>query len=228
LSLADEPLLDGALDDRHAWVRKAASDLLAALPGSALGRRMADRARECLWLDPGVVEARLLVRPPGECGAAMRRDGITPDAGVTGAASRGRVLLELIARTPLRTWTDGFGMRPACILALPAGGWESLLFSAWSRAAVTQSRQDQGEPDRQAQAWIAALIRQVLAEGAPWMRGDDGIVGKLARQADPALGAPGALPATGPEAPPLAGEAVRVLRFRYEMHEELKDDDGTG
>ena len=44
----------------------------------------------------------------------------------------------MIARTPLRTWTDGFGMRPAEILALPAGGWEAVLFAAWSRAAITQ------------------------------------------------------------------------------------------
>ena len=37
LSLADEPLLEGALDDGHAWVRKAAAYLLAALPGIGPG-----------------------------------------------------------------------------------------------------------------------------------------------------------------------------------------------
>jgi len=228
LSLADEPLLETALDDRHAWVRKAAAELLAALPGSGLGRRMADRARGHLWLERGIFGARLLVSPPAECDAAMRRDGITPDAGAAEPASRDRLLLELIARTPLRTWTDGFGMRPAEILVQPAGGWEALLFAAWSRAAIIQSRPDQSRPDREAQAWMAALIGQALEAGPPGMHGDYGILGKLARQADPALGAPGVLPEPGPGVPPVLDEAVKVLRFRYEMHEELKDDNGAG
>jgi hypothetical protein len=163
----------------------------------------------------------------------MRRDGITPDAGAAEPASRDRLLLELIARTPLRTWTDGFGMRPAEILARPAGGWEALLFSAWSRAAIIQSRQDQSGQDqsgqdREAQAWMAALIGQALETGPSGMRGDYGILGQLARQADPALGAPGVLPEPEPGVPPVLDEAVKVLRFRYEMHEELKDDNGAG
>ena len=54
LSLADEPLLDGALDDRHARVRQAAADLLAALPGSALAGRMAEPGRDCLRLNRGI------------------------------------------------------------------------------------------------------------------------------------------------------------------------------
>jgi Family of unknown function (DUF5691) len=228
LSLADEPLLEGALDDRHAWVRKAAADLLAALPGSALGQRMADRARGHLRLERGIFGARLLVSPPAGCDAAMRRDGITPDTGAAEPGGRDRLLLELIARTPLRTWTGGFGMRPAEILARPAGGWEALLFSAWSRAAIIQSRQDQGGQDREAQAWMAALIGQALETGPSGMRGDYGVLGKLARRADPALGAPGVLPVPEPGVPPVLDEAVKVLRFRYEMHEELKHDNGAG
>ncbi len=223
LSLADEPLLDGALDDRQPRVRMAAAGLLAALPGSARAERMAGRARECLHLDPGRSGARLVVSPPGECDADMRRDGIAPGSDPQPARRRG-LLLAVIASTPLRTWTDGFGMRPAEILALPADGWEPVLFAAWSRAAITQSRPDPGQ--REARAWMAAMISQSLTDGSPGLR-SEAILGRLARRADPALGAPGALPGSGPGQPAL-DEAVRILRFRYEMHRELDDDDRAG
>ena len=216
LSLADESLLEGALDDRHAWVRKAAAGLLAALPGSALARRMAGRARECLYLEPGMAGPRLVVSPPGEYGADMRRDGITPGEGASAAsaASRGGLLLEVMARTPLRTWTDGFAMQPAGILALPAGGWKPVLFTAWSRAAMTQHDQE----------WLVPLTNLALTGAA----GDAGTLRLLARHVDPALIAPG--PGAGVAGP--VGAAIRetldTLRFRYQMLRELTDDDGAG
>jgi len=65
LSLADEPLLEAALDERDAGVRGWAAHLLARLPGSALGQRMARRAAGCLRIERGVRGARLIVtRPP--------------------------------------------------------------------------------------------------------------------------------------------------------------------
>ena len=126
LSPADEPLLDGALDDRNARVRQAAADLLAALPRSALAERMAIRAVDCLRLNRGIRGVRLVVSPPGECDAALRRDGVAPGHG-TGAAelaSRSHLLLEVVARTPLRIWTDGFGMtgRPRSSTCRQAAG----------------------------------------------------------------------------------------------------------
>jgi hypothetical protein len=227
LSLADEPLLDGALDDRHAGVRTAAAALLAALPGSGLSARMAGRARECLWLDPGPPAARLVVSPPGECSAAMRRDGITPaDAGRAAlGVNRDLLLLAVIARTPVRTWTDGFGMRPAEILDLPLGSWAPVLFAGWSRAAISQRDQQ----------WMAALTNLALTRSLPvWLgpAGPDGVSGPgtlrlLARHVDPALIAPG--PAAGVAGP--VGAAIRdaldTLRFRYQMLRELEDDDGA-
>ena len=50
----------------------------------------------------------------------------------------------------------------------------------------------------------------------------------LMRRADPRLGAPGALPALGPEAPAALRQALGVLRFRYQMLKELDHDDGDG
>jgi hypothetical protein len=220
LNLADEPLLEGALDDRHAWVRKAAAGLLAALPGSALAQRMAGRARKCLHLDPGTAGACLIVSPPSEYGAAMRRDGITPgdgagaSAGVAPPANRSRFLLEVMDRTPLRTWTDGFGMRPAEILALPAGGWEAVLFAAWSRAAITQRDQE----------WLVPLTNVALAGAAA----DAWTLRQLVRRVDPALVASGPGADVFPTVLPDVRDAVGLLRFRYQMLKELHDDDGAG
>jgi hypothetical protein len=55
LSMADEPFLEDALDDRRKEVRTVAADLLARLPGSRLCRRMLERAAPLL---------RLTDRPP--------------------------------------------------------------------------------------------------------------------------------------------------------------------
>ena len=220
LSLADEPLLETALNHGNAWARKMAADVLATLPGSALGQRMAERARSCLQLDRGVRGTRLLVSPPAECDAAMRRDGITPGlGGGPPMAERAWLLLEVVARAPLRTWTDGFGMTPAEIVRVRSGDWAPVLVAGWSRAAIAQSRQDQG-----AWAWIAPLISRSIADRRPGMTADAGTLGQLARRADPALGTPGAFPDPPPDAPPVLREAVGVLRFRYHMMKELAVD----
>ena len=154
LSLADEPLLEAALGDRAEEVRGWAAYLLASLPGSALGQRMAERARRCLRLDQGIRGTRLLASPPAECDAAMRRDGITPGPGRSQLADRTRLMLEVLARTPLRTWTDEFRMTPAQITAVHSGDWAPVLFAGWSRAAIVQRDQD----------WMAALITEALTE----------------------------------------------------------------
>jgi uncharacterized protein DUF5691 len=222
LSLADEPLLEAALDDRHAWVRKAAADLLAALPGSALAGRMAERARPRLHRQRGMGGDGLLVSPPPECDRAMRRDGITPP-GPEGPplAAQATLLLDLLARTPLATWTDRFGLAPAEIVGLDAGDWAPVLYTGWARAAITQSRYDRGAGE-----WMAALIERPLRHG-PYGRSTAAaeVLGQLARRADPALGAPGALPEPYPGGPPFLDDAVRILRFRYQMLKELDDDD---
>ena len=134
-------------------------------------------------------------------------------------AGGSHLLLELVARTPLRTWTDGFGMTPAEILDVPSGGWSPTLFTGWSRAAVTQGEQE----------WMAALTSWILAGGLP---------GAASGVGDPAPSWSGGWirirPCSGP-APtcsrltlPAVRDAVDVLRFRYQMLKELDDDDSAG
>ena len=213
LSPADELLLEAALDDRAAWVGKMAAEVLAVLPGSALARRMTERALRCLRLERGVRGTRLVVVPPIRSDTAMRRDGIAQDP----APDRARLLLEVVARTPLRTWIDEFGRTAAQIVSVPSGDWALVLFIAWARAAIAQRDQD----------WMAALLHRALTGRPPGTAAENETVRQLARRADPLLGAPDALPDPGPDAPPVVREAVRVLRFRHDMLKELEvDHDG--
>ncbi|MGW0245026.1 DUF5691 domain-containing protein [Nocardia goodfellowii] len=108
LSTDDEPVLESALDDRRADVRRTASGLLALLPDSAFAQRMTARARSWIRLEPG--EPRFVIDLPDPLDADARRDGIydrpaestyrwngTPDP------TAGR-LRQLVAATPLDHW----------------------------------------------------------------------------------------------------------------------------
>jgi len=78
LSLADEPFLEAALDDKRKEVRSAARELLAILPGSQLSARCAARMETLFKLQPEgdghlpVLEVAL----PEACDKAMKRDGV--------------------------------------------------------------------------------------------------------------------------------------------------------
>jgi Family of unknown function (DUF5691) len=218
LGPADEPLLETALDDRAEDVRRWAAYLLARLPGSALGERMAERALRYVWLEHAAQGPRLSVGPPGRPDAALQRDGITsrPDLVRVPLESRSQVLLEVLARTPLRAWTDRFGLAPPEVVALPSGGWAPVLFVGWSRAATAQGNA----------AWMSALIRAALTGRRPGTTAEIEALRQLVRRADPGLGAPGATPesADAPDVSPPIRDAVRVLRFRYTMLKELDDE----
>ena len=86
---------------------------------------------------------------------AMRRDGATARGGRQKMDARTHLLHEVLARTPLRTWTGRFGRAAAQILAMPSGPWAPLLFTGWSRAAMAQRDHE----------WMAALINWALAGG---------------------------------------------------------------
>ncbi|MGH3201476.1 MAG: DUF5691 domain-containing protein, partial [Streptosporangiaceae bacterium] len=221
LGPADEPLLEAALDDRAEDVRRWAAYLLARLPGSALGQRMAERALRYVRVEQAAQGPRLSIGTPRRPDAELRRDGITADPEPIRAPfeSRTHVLLEVLARTPLKTWTDGFGLTPAQVVALLSGGWAPVMFAGWSRAAIAQGDRD----------WIGALLGHAFnrrpGTAAQITAAQNEVLRQLARQADPALGAPGATPVSAgdPDAPPPIRDAVRVLRFRYDMLKELDD-----
>lgn len=139
LSGADEEFLEQALADRSRNVRATAAELLSALPGSALARRMADRALSCV--SPGLTgaEPSVAVEAPHECDAAMQRDGVVA-LPPSGRGERSWWLGQLVEASPLSVWPARFGGRGAReIVALPvADGWGEELHAAWCRAAVRQ------------------------------------------------------------------------------------------
>jgi Family of unknown function (DUF5691) len=214
LSLADEPLLEAALDDDNTQVRGWAAHLLSRLPGSALGRRMAQRAVGCVRLDPGVPNGQLVMTPPAQWDMAMRRDGLSPRGGASPQQldDRTHLLLEILARTPLCTWTREFGRTAEQILGLPPGPWAPVLFTGWSRAAMTQREQE----------WMIALINWALAGGPTGTRFGAETLRRLARRVDPARCARETTACRAAEIPPPIRDAISVLRFRYDMLKELE------
>lgn len=149
LGADDESFLEQALADRSRNVRATAAELLSGLPGSALSRRMGERALGCVSLDRTGVGPRVAVEAPQECDAAMERDGVvaTPPSG---RGQRAWWLGQLVEAAPLAIWGDRLGGRSAReIVALAvADDWQPDLHAAWCRAAVRQ---------RDA-AWARALL----------------------------------------------------------------------
>ncbi|WP_254667849.1 DUF5691 domain-containing protein [Streptomyces griseus] len=149
LSGADEAFLEEALQDRSRNVRATAAELLSALPGSALARRMADRAVSCVSPDRTRPAVTIAVEAPHECDAAMQRDGVTATP-PSGRGERSWWLGQLVVASPLGVWRERFGGRTAReIVALPvADDWGGELHAAWCRAAVRQRDAD----------WARALL----------------------------------------------------------------------
>lgn len=150
LAERDEPLLESALDDRRAEVRRTAVGLLTRLPSSRFAGRM--RARAAAWVR--VADTRLDIRVPEDLDDAARRDGITdrtvefsyrwngvPDVGA------GR-LRQVVAATPLSHWTGLFGDPRAALRVTVADRYRQPLFDGWLDAALHQR-----DPD-----WAAALF----------------------------------------------------------------------
>lgn len=152
LSAADEPLLESALDDRRKPVRDAAAALLARLPETAFGARMAARAAPLLRVEDG----RLVATLPGEPEEAARRDGV-PAGG-----RRSERLRAILAATPLAAWVapagaapagaappapgaaspaaaTALGASPADVVALPvADDLAPVVHGGWAEAAIAQ------------------------------------------------------------------------------------------
>ncbi|MGW0791672.1 DUF5691 domain-containing protein [Streptomyces sp. NPDC002911] len=149
LSEADEAFLEKALADRSPNVRSTAAELLSALPGSALARRMAARATSCVNPDRTGGAVSIAVEAPHECDASMQRDGVVP-VPPSGRGERSWWLSQLVEATPLGAWQERFGGRTAQeLVTLPvADGWAGELHAAWCRAAVRQR-----DPD-----WARALL----------------------------------------------------------------------
>lgn len=167
LATDDEELLEPALDDRRREVRGMALDLLARLPDSRYGTRMAERGRACLR--PQL--RRVDVRPPNQCDAAMQRDGVAARA-PAGTGQRAWWLEEVLARTPLAIWGS-----PDELLAkqIPEE-WAGVVRRGLGRAAALQCAGD----------WAAALVDRLWPEATAAQRPDDRLLLEALYEALPA------------------------------------------
>lgn len=131
ISLADEPFLETALDDRAGSVRERAAVLLALLPGSALSRRMAERADSILSYGGD----QLKVKDPPSADASALRDGLP--APTAGQGGREQPIADILGRVPLTHWNERFGAG-SDVLAAAAGSvkatWRWSILDGWTNA----------------------------------------------------------------------------------------------
>jgi hypothetical protein len=135
LGPADEAFLETCLDDRAKNVRVAAAELLAALPGSQLTQRMADRLRPLVGQRRAGLRKRLEVALPDQLDAAARRDGIDDNGGPRSTGRRTWWLIQVIGATPLSFWARELGLSPADAVTRTD---QPELVQGWVRAASRQ------------------------------------------------------------------------------------------
>ncbi len=137
----DEPLLDRALADRSAEVKRTAADLLARLPGSAFAQRAAARAAAAVQITG---RRELTVTPPADATSEMLADGIDPSP-PKGTGKQAWLLRQVVAAAPAASWPA----EPGALLERAASNeWAAALIGGWTDAAV----RDRHRP------WIEALL----------------------------------------------------------------------
>lgn len=136
LSLTDEPFLEAALDDRRKEVRQIAAQWLTQLPPSRLCQRMIDRTIGLLSIKKQLLKTQLEVVLPEACDKAMVRDGleVKPPRGV---GEKAWWLQQLLAATPLSTWTQRWPIA-TLIQAAAKSEWHTPIIVGWATAAERQ------------------------------------------------------------------------------------------
>jgi hypothetical protein len=172
LSIADEPLLERALDDRRAEVRRAAVDLLARLPDSAHARRAEARAAQVLRVERKLVRRGVVVVPPEDDDPELLRDTARATAPPHEGAAAWR-LERTVAVAPLRLWTELSGLTPGQLLAAVDRTDWAKPFRLGLRTAVLR------DPDPE---WVIALLGdqldRELLQALP-AAGREAVVGRL-------------------------------------------------
>ncbi|NEO83021.1 MAG: hypothetical protein F6J87_01995 [Spirulina sp. SIO3F2] len=143
LSMADEPFLEAALDDRAPSVRKAVVQLLIKLPESRLCQRMATRLHQLQASDQ---QGLLSVSAPKTYEPDWERDGL-PKRVPAKRGEQGWWLEQMVAAAPLDIWGD-----PArAMAAIAKGRWQHELRAGWELAAQRQKRAD----------WADVILTQI-------------------------------------------------------------------
>jgi hypothetical protein len=150
LSIADEPFLEAALDDRSKEVRRVAADLLASLPDSRLCQRMVERLTSLVKFKKAVGRPYAFdVSLPETCNADMQRDGIEPKPRAP-IGERTWWLQQMISATPLTFWErlEPIGITELIKLA-QVNEWKDTFIQGWRSAIQRQQNQQ----------WVEAFLQ---------------------------------------------------------------------
>lgn len=139
-SLADEPFLERALDDKRKEVRTIAANLLAHLPESRLVQRMIERVKPLLnWkYEAKNKKAEIEVTLPQTCDKAMLRDGI--EAKPPQYSNKGEKtwwLEQMLGVIPPSVWIDYWTTTPENLVTVFSKNseWSKILLNALAAAA---------------------------------------------------------------------------------------------
>ena len=136
LSMADEPLLETALDDRSHLVRREAAEMLSCLPDSRLSKRMASYVPAYLTWTPKRQHAISISLPV--VSPAMRRDGIIGLVSKEAARVRSQEIVQLVSAVPLETWEAIWGPPRTVVAATRHTLWPRTLITGLATAAIRQ------------------------------------------------------------------------------------------
>lgn len=150
LSLADEPFLEAALDDRGKDVRRAAADRLARLPESGYARRMIARAAPLLTGKRSLLGGfSLEVALPNAYDKGMERDGIGEKSPDKAMGDKAWWLCQIVGAIPPDYWTQTWRRRPEEITeAADKTEWAAVLRRGWEMAVRRRPDAD----------WLSALL----------------------------------------------------------------------
>jgi hypothetical protein len=157
-SMADEPFLEAALDDRSKIVRRQAAAVLALIPGSRLRHRHSEAAKPMVTVRTaraglvGRSRGEVVMVPPESFDASWERDGIEqrPPEGV---GPRAWWMRQVLALADLAVWTDATGFGPDTILELLKND-DYAGDAVQALIAAAGARRDA--------AWSAALVRFLI------------------------------------------------------------------
>jgi hypothetical protein len=145
LSLADEPFLETALDDRSFTVRKIAAELLSALPTSRLSKRMTSVAETMFELR----DNELFVNFPNIT-PQLIRDGVGRPMWNDAEKVLASQLTDIVSLLPLSFWENQFATTSTEILhAAQASIWAKSLISGLTNAIERQNNS----------AWALELLK---------------------------------------------------------------------
>lgn len=137
LTLADEPFLEAALDDRSKEVRSVAARVLSHLPQSAFLQRMQARVADSLYLITEKGKLKLEVNLPTECTKEMQRDGIESNPPQS-QSEKTFWLSQMLELIPPGYWSAKLGRTPLELLeAAFNGDWFKNLLGWWQLTTLT-------------------------------------------------------------------------------------------